>query len=289
MPVMTSAKYLDETIVGNAVTDEELRKLVVSSMIDGVIAADGDARVCFLNTRAERLLQWNLDEAAGQDIRKIIPLFSLIDSRPVTLLQGGDQRHGPVVGEACLLNRHGAEIPVNYSVTAAAQGDRLTLITISSRSGTHAPAGPEEPVPGGLPDRRMAEDAIRHAVEHGEDGYAVLFQVERMALYAQRYGTAAARHIKLRYAHYLGDGLKAAKNTYDWTAATFLLLARSGITENRLREQLNLATGRRMDIPIKESAAILSVTARWELVSLAGDASADDLIAQLERITAKPE
>ncbi|MDX1983085.1 MAG: PAS domain-containing protein [Bryobacteraceae bacterium] len=269
--------------MGNAVTDEDLCKLVVSSMPDGVVAADADGKVCFLNAQAELLLQWQLAAAAGQEIWKIITLFSLIDSKPIALLRDQERRDEPDYGDACLLNPLGAEIPVSYSVAAAAIGERLTLITLSPRHGsTQAAAGPGDPAPKGLPDRRMAEDTIRHAVEHDEAGYAVLFQVERMALYAQRYGTEAARDIKMRYAHYLGDGLKAAKNTFDWTASTFLLLARSGITENRLREQLNLATGRRMDVAIKESAAILSVTARWELLPLAGDASADDLIAQLD-------
>jgi hypothetical protein len=250
---------------------------VVGLMREAMLAVH-NGKICFLNPKAEQLLQWNAAEAVGRSSREVVSLFRNVGGvmAPVPLASQ------PATGCGLIVNRHGAEIPVYFSLTGT-DGEEFLLVALSPVEG--AAAVSDEPA--SVLQRRMeGEDRIRHTVDSGEEAYAVLFQLERMALYAQRYGTEAARTIRLRYALHIHESLGLApqgmaEGMYEWTGSSFIVLARSG-GGGALREQLKQATARRVDVTLKGITAILSVTARYEIVPLAGDASADDILARLE-------
>ena len=62
---------------GNAVIDRhEWFQITLSCIGDGVIAADRDGRVNYLNPVAQKLTGWTLTDAAGEKIEKV---FRIVD------------------------------------------------------------------------------------------------------------------------------------------------------------------------------------------------------------------
>lgn len=98
---------------------EEWLSTVIKSIGDAVIAADELGYVTFLNPVAESLSGWSHVEAVGAPLEQVFRALDENTGEPLTNLtdafHSGD-RLG-VAGNAILLNKAGAEIPVNSNAT----------------------------------------------------------------------------------------------------------------------------------------------------------------------------
>ena len=70
--------------LGNAVIDQrEWFQITLSCIGDGVIAADAEGRVNYLNPVAEKLTGWTLADAAGQEIERVFRIVHETTGKPV--------------------------------------------------------------------------------------------------------------------------------------------------------------------------------------------------------------
>jgi two-component system cell cycle sensor histidine kinase/response regulator CckA len=98
----------------------DLLRVTLSSIGDGVIATDGEARINFMNPVAEELTGWKTDVARGKPISEILVLVHDSDTSPVEnpIIQA--LRTGTIVGMAnhtVLVSRDGRRIPVDDSAS----------------------------------------------------------------------------------------------------------------------------------------------------------------------------
>lgn len=82
----------------------ELLAAILSAVADGIIAADRDGLLRFMNPAAETITGWRLDEALGR------PIDDVLRTRPQAAARGS-------VIEAQLLTKEGRLIPVEMSAT----------------------------------------------------------------------------------------------------------------------------------------------------------------------------
>ena len=124
----------------------------LASIGDGVIATDARGRVNFLNPVAEALTGWNLAEAEGRSIARVLPLLTeedrVVDPHPMLELvaEGAvDFRCQP-----CLLaTRDHARIPIDDSLTTIRDEEgEVVGAVIAFRD---------------IRQRKLAEDALRNA------------------------------------------------------------------------------------------------------------------------------
>jgi PAS domain S-box-containing protein len=84
---------------------KELQSVIMQTMLEGLYAADRDARAMYLNAAAERILGWTDAELRGRpppELDRVVRSV-LRDERPVRL------------GDAALTRRDGTVVPVTYS------------------------------------------------------------------------------------------------------------------------------------------------------------------------------
>jgi PAS domain S-box-containing protein len=115
---LISAKEALERKSAELAEEREFFRVVLASVGDGVIAADTEAKITFLNPVAEGIMGWSSAEAIGQPLEKI---FNIVNGQtrepapnPVTRVL----REGLVVGLAnhtTLIVRNGAEIAIDDS------------------------------------------------------------------------------------------------------------------------------------------------------------------------------
>src|ERR1041384_7299902 len=92
--------------------------IVLASIGDGVIAADADSRVTYLNRVAEQLTGWSLLEAQGQPLEAV---FQIVNEDTHAKVENPDLRalrEGIIFGLAnhtLLITRDGTEIPIDDS------------------------------------------------------------------------------------------------------------------------------------------------------------------------------
>lgn len=87
---------------------EQLLPAILDSMGDGVIATDGEGRVQFLNSLAERLTGWPREEAVGRDVREIFTSFHAWTREPVpnqALVALTRDEVVPLTGDTILVSR----------------------------------------------------------------------------------------------------------------------------------------------------------------------------------------
>ncbi len=128
----------------NAELREESERLSVtlSSIGDGVIAADIEGRVEFINPVAEALTGWTATEAKGRSILQVFPIINETTREEVECPIGRAMREGVVVGLAnhtLLIARDGKERPIADSAAPLRHPDgRITGAVLAFRDQTEA-------------------------------------------------------------------------------------------------------------------------------------------------------
>jgi PAS domain S-box-containing protein len=132
-------------------------QITLSSIGDGVITADQDGRVNYLNPVAERLTGWTLAEAAGVEVEQVFRIIHETSREPVEQPVRKVIEMGLTVGlgnHTLLIARDGTERPIDDSA-AAIKDDRGEVVGVVL-------------IFRDITDRRRAEIAIDLAKEYAE-------------------------------------------------------------------------------------------------------------------------
>jgi PAS domain S-box-containing protein len=132
-------------------------QITLSSIGDGVITADGDGRVNYLNPVAETLTGWTLADATGVEVERVFRIISETTRRPVEQPVRKVIERGLTVGlgnHTLLIARDGSERPIDDSAAAIkdARGHVVGVVLIFRD----------------ITERRQAERAIESAREYAE-------------------------------------------------------------------------------------------------------------------------
>ncbi len=119
---------------------EERFRVTLASVGDGVISADTEGRVEFLNPVAERLTGWPLEDARGKALAEVFRIFSEETRQPVESPVEVVLRKGMTVGLAnhtILIARDGSERPIADSgAPIRGEDGRMTGVVLVFRDGT---------------------------------------------------------------------------------------------------------------------------------------------------------
>jgi diguanylate cyclase (GGDEF)-like protein/PAS domain S-box-containing protein len=113
--------------LANGLIDEQERlEVTLRSIGDGVISADHEGRVVFMNPVAEALTGWTLAEAKGRSLRQVFPIINERTRAEVKCPVGRALREGHIVGLAnhtLLIARDGTERPIADSAAPIRHAD----------------------------------------------------------------------------------------------------------------------------------------------------------------------
>lgn len=123
----------------------------------------------------------------------------------------------------------------------------------------------------GLPNFRVAEQAIRSAIAAGTNTYAVLLAVERVEVINSRFGFSVGDRILMLFGQHLAQRISPNDQLYRWRGPTFLvLLDRSGPEISIRAEVARMVSGRlEQEIELGGRSVLLPITAAWMLTSVA--------------------
>src|SRR5580698_1541969 len=128
MPDDTSAAQ-----AGNAVFERrDWLKITLSSIGDGVITADADGRVNYLNPVAETLTGWTLADATGKEVERVFHIVNETTGQPVEQPVRIVIQRGLTVGlgnHTLLIARDGSQRPIDDSA-AAIKDDRGQVVGV---------------------------------------------------------------------------------------------------------------------------------------------------------------
>jgi PAS domain S-box-containing protein len=132
-------------------------QITLSSIGDGVITADAEGRVNYLNPVAEKLTGWTLGEAAGVEVERVFRIINETTREPVEQPVRKVIERGLTVGlgnHTLLIARDGSERPIDDSAAAIkdARGDVVGVVLIFRD----------------ITERRQAERAVESAREYAE-------------------------------------------------------------------------------------------------------------------------
>ena len=130
----------------------ELLAVTLSSIGDGVITTDTEARITFLNPLAEALTGWSQDEATGRPFGDVFRIINAETGRPAEDLVAQAIRQGKTVGLAnhtLLIARDGATTPIEESAAPIRDHEgRIHGVVLAFRS---------------IAERRRAERALHQS------------------------------------------------------------------------------------------------------------------------------
>ena len=115
---LVSAKEALERKSEELAEQREFFRVTLSSIGDGVIATDTEARITFLNPIAEAMTGWKLDEAIGQPLHNVFNIINEQTRKPAPNPVTKVLREGVVVGLAnhtALIARDGRETAIDDS------------------------------------------------------------------------------------------------------------------------------------------------------------------------------
>jgi PAS domain S-box-containing protein len=147
------ARRADDTVFGR----RDWLQITLSSIGDGVITADAQGCVNYLNPVAEALTGWRLAEAAGVEVERVFRIINETTREPVEHPVRKVIERGLTVGlgnHTLLIARDGSERPIDDSAAAIkdAQGNVVGVVLIFRD----------------ITERRQAERAIDSAREYAE-------------------------------------------------------------------------------------------------------------------------
>ena len=110
-------------------------QITLSSIGDGVITADRDGRVNYLNPVAEKLTGWTLADAAGVEVEQVFRIINETTRKPVEQPVRKVIERGLTVGlgnHTLLIARDGSERPIDDSAAAIkdARGNVVGVVLI---------------------------------------------------------------------------------------------------------------------------------------------------------------
>ena len=156
---MSNAPYSEsDGPADNTVFDQrDWLQVTLSSIGDGVITADRDGRVNYLNPVAEKLTGWTLADAVGAEVEQIFRIINETTRNPVDQPVRKVIERGLTVGlgnHTLLIARDGTERPIDDSAAAIkdARGNVIGVVLIFRD----------------ITERRRAEMAIDTAREYAE-------------------------------------------------------------------------------------------------------------------------
>jgi PAS domain S-box-containing protein len=150
---MTAAGRGDDTVFDR----RDWLQVALSSIGDGVITADQEGRVNYLNPVAETLTGWSLADAAGVEVERVFRIINETTRKPVEQPVRKVIERGMTVGlgnHTLLIARDGSERPIDDSAAAIkdARGKVVGVVLIFRD----------------ITERRRAEMAIDSAREYAE-------------------------------------------------------------------------------------------------------------------------
>src|SRR3954453_24147526 len=152
-PKPESDRRADDTVFDQ----RDWLQITLSSIGDGVITADRDGRVNYLNPVAEKLTGWTLAAAIGVEVKQIFRIINEATRKPVEQPVRKVIERGLTVGlgnHTLLIARDGTERPIDDSAAAIkdARGNVIGVVLIFRD----------------IADRRQAEMAIDTAREYAQ-------------------------------------------------------------------------------------------------------------------------
>ncbi|SIO44206.1 PAS domain S-box-containing protein [Singulisphaera sp. GP187] len=121
-------RHADDTVFGQ----RDWLLITLASIGDGVITADRDGCVNYLNPVAEKLTGWTLGEAAGVEVEQVFRIINEMTKEPVTQPVRNVIERGLTVGlgnHTLLIARAGSERPIDDSA-AAIKDDRGNVVGV---------------------------------------------------------------------------------------------------------------------------------------------------------------
>jgi PAS domain S-box-containing protein len=118
--------HLREAAAQETTRQKEVLAAILASIGDGVITADIEGRVTFLNPQAERLTGWAGWEAGSQPLSSVFHVVDELSAQPVpnpleAVKQSGSKA---TLGDRILLiNKNGRSVPIDQTVAAIRQPD----------------------------------------------------------------------------------------------------------------------------------------------------------------------
>ena len=141
--------------------EREWLQVTLASIGDGVIAADLDGQVRFLNPIAEAITGWSRAEAVGKPIERVFHVVDELTREPIEDPFTRVAREGEAVGlpsHAVVLGRDGSETPIDDSAAPIRDaGGRVAGVVIVFQAAT---------------ERRRYEESLRR----GEERYRALVE-----------------------------------------------------------------------------------------------------------------
>ncbi len=187
-----------------AAKDEEVLRVTLGSIGDGVITTDTDGRVTYLNAVAESLTGWTSHDALGQPLATVFPIVNEDTRQPTDNPALRALREGAVVGLAnhtILLAKDGVERSIDDSAApirgddGAVSGSVLVFRDISGRR-----QGERDEVASLIAARQLAaivessDDAI---IRKSLDGIVQSWNAGAERLFGYPASEAIGRHISL--------------------------------------------------------------------------------------------
>jgi PAS domain S-box-containing protein len=110
----------------HAETSRHLQTITLASIGDGVMSADAQGRITFLNPEAERLTGWRSTEAIGKPLSAVFQVADAQTRAPIGDRSDMMQHHNAVSDvsfHAVLLGLNGRETPIDYRSAPIQQAD----------------------------------------------------------------------------------------------------------------------------------------------------------------------
>ncbi|MBO6557220.1 MAG: EAL domain-containing protein [Pseudomonadales bacterium] len=194
----------------------------LSNVSDGVIAAEGDGRICFMNPVAERILSKSQDTCIGSKLNKVLDLEEFEMGQTAIDLLDPDTFAGwrQFTSLRQMLKRGDYRVPIEISATFLDDAENLTVVTIRDIT---QQLGYEDAIQKNafydgltdLPNRSLFSDRLAGSFNRrirsfgSKDDFAVLFlDLDGFSVINEGYGHEAGDEVILEVARRLTNTVR---------------------------------------------------------------------------------